>query len=335
MQKMGEAGRPLISVIVPVYNIIKYLERCVRSVMAQTYENLEILLVDDGSTDGTGELCDRLAAGDGRIRVFHKENGGSSSARNLGISQARGEYLGFVDSDDYVSPDMYESLYEGICRYQVKAAQVGRDEIDAQGNPLPNICEPPAQPVCCGSEEFLRELLLHRGDCSFCTKLLHRELFEEERFPEGRLNEDFYLLVRMLPRMGRILSLPGQKYHVFYRIGSNSRKADRESFSRVYWDCVQNADMVSELVGREYPALKETALRFGVFQRIQYLLHIPISRMRRDNGDYRSVVGWLRRMWPRAMGNPILTLRDKTYHTILALAPASARKIHYFLRKML
>ena len=92
----------LVSVIVPVYNILDCLERCVDSLLAQTYKEIEILLVDDGSTDGTGTLCDQLAEKDSRIRVFHKENGGSSSARNVGIQQARGEYLGFVDSDDYV-----------------------------------------------------------------------------------------------------------------------------------------------------------------------------------------------------------------------------------------
>ena len=99
---------PLISVIIPVYNIMEYLPRCVHSVTAQTYQNLEILLVDDGSTDGSGELCDRLAKEDPRIKVFHKENGGSSSARNLGLRNARGECVGFVDSDDYVEPDTYE-----------------------------------------------------------------------------------------------------------------------------------------------------------------------------------------------------------------------------------
>ena len=104
---------PLISVIVPVYNIMDYLPRCVQSLGQQTYRNLEILLVDDGSTDGTGQLCDRLAAQDGRIRVLHKENGGTSSARNMGIEKALGEFLGFVDSDDYVEPDMYMQLYRG------------------------------------------------------------------------------------------------------------------------------------------------------------------------------------------------------------------------------
>lgn len=327
--------QPLISVIVPVYNIIEYLPRCVRSITAQTYENLEVLLVDDGSTDGTGELCDSLGAEDARIRVFHKENGGSSSARNLGISKARGEYLGFVDSDDYVEPDMYERLYLGICEYRVKAAQIGRDEIDPQGCLLPNICEPPKEAVCYESQEFLRELLLHRGDCSFCTKLLHRELFSGENFPVGRLNEDFELLVRMLPEMGRIVSLPGQSYHVFYRIGSNSRKADRESFSRVYGDCVDNADRTEALVEERYPALRREVLRFGVFQRLEYLLHIPISQMRRDNMQYRAVVSGLRRRWLAGMGNPYLTGKNKVYQTIFSIAPRTARKFHHCIRKIL
>ena len=120
----------LISVIIPIYNIMDCLPKCVDSVCRQTYSAMEILLVDDGSTDGTGALCDELAKKDARIRVFHKENGGSSSARNLGIREARGEYLGFVDSDDYVDADMYERLYGAIEKTGMPVAQVGRDEID-------------------------------------------------------------------------------------------------------------------------------------------------------------------------------------------------------------
>lgn len=325
---MEQNGTPLLSIIVPIYNIREYLPRCVHSITAQTYKNLEILLVDDGSTDGTGQLCDDLAAEDGRIRVFHKENGGSSSARNLAILQAGGEYLGFVDSDDYIEPDMYELLYRGIVEFGTVAAQIGRDEMDEQGNPLPDICEPPANPVCYSSEEFLRELLMHRGDCSFCTKLIHRDLFAQGAFPLGKLNEDFHLLVHMLPRMGKIVSLPQQAYHVFYRIGSNSRKADRENFSRVFGDCVDNADIVGEIVEWDYPALKKTALRFGVFQRLEYLLHIPVSQMKRENVQYRSIVRWLRRNWVKGMANPLLTLKNKCYHTLFALAPKGIRVAH-------
>lgn len=319
---------PLLTIIVPVYNILEYLPRCVRSITSQTYQNLEILLVDDGSTDGTGQLCDELAKEDERIRVLHKENGGSSSARNLAIEQAKGEYLGFVDSDDYIEPDMYERLYEGIVKYKVSVAQIGRDEIDAQGNLLPNICEPPAEPVCYNSEEFLKELLMHKGDCSFCTKLIHRDLLQTERFPVGLLNEDFNLLVKILPAIGRLVSLPGQTYHVFYRIGSNSRKADKENFSRVFGDCVDNADMAAAIVEKDYPELGETALRFGVFQRLEYLLHIPVSQMNKENKQYRTIVKWLRRNWWRSMTNSLLTGKNKCYHTLFAIAPKGIRVLH-------
>lgn len=319
---------PLITVIVPVYNIKDYLPRCVHSITAQTYRRLEIILVDDGSTDGTGKLCDRLAGEDGRIRVYHKENGGSSSARNLALFHAAGEYVGFVDSDDYIEPDMYELLMQGIQEFQVSAAQVARDEIDEKGNPLPDICVPPTEPVVIEGRKFMEELLMHRGDCSFCTKLIRRDLFPEGAFPVGKLNEDFHLLVRMLPGLERIVSLPKQAYHVFYRIGSNSRKADRETFSRVYADCVENADMVEGIVKRDYPELEEIAFRFGIFQRLEYLLHIPISQMTKNNAFYRGIVSYLRRNWWRAMKSRILTEKNKAYHTLFAIAPRRLRRLH-------
>ena len=327
-QKTQMTAESLLTIIVPVYNILEYLPRCVHSITAQTYKNLEILLVDDGSTDGTGELADRLAKEDERIRVIHKENGGSSSARNLAISQAKGEYLGFVDSDDFVEPDMYGRLYEGIVKYGTSIAQIGRDEIDAEGNLLPNICEPPTTPVVYSAEEFLKELLIHRGDCSFCTKLVHRSLFEGKGFPVGLLNEDFRLLVEMLPEAGKLVSLPGQTYHVFYRIGSNTRKVNKEHFSRVYGDCVDNADMAAEIAEKDYPALKEVALRFGVFQRLEYLLHIPISQMTGENEQYQNIVKWLRRNWLKAMCNAVLTPKNKVYHTLFSIAPRKLREIH-------
>ena len=102
---------PLISIIVPVYNVKNYLEKCLQSICGQTYKNLEIILIDDGSSDGSGELCDLFAQRDGRIRVFHQANAGQSAARNRGLAVAQGEFLGFVDSDDWIESDMYEFLY--------------------------------------------------------------------------------------------------------------------------------------------------------------------------------------------------------------------------------
>ena len=326
--------KPLISVIIPVYNIEKYLERCVNSVCNQTYENLEILLVDDGSTDNSGKLCEQLAQKDHRIKVFHKENGGSSSARNLGLANAQGEYVGFVDSDDYVSVDMYQLLYDATVEYHTDVVQVGRDEIDEEGNMLPNICEPPEESEVIASEDFLREMLMHRGDCSFCTKLIRRELLAGEGFPVGELNEDFKLMVQLLQKTDCVVSLPRQTYHVFYRIGSNTRKESKENFSRVYGDCVNNADMVEELVKSKFKNLKDVAFRFGMFQRLEYLLHIPVSQMNREKTQYVEICKYVRRNCLRAWGNPFLTAKNKVYLTLFAIAPKTIRVVHKKMKRL-
>lgn len=322
--------KDLISIIVPIYNTIEYLPRCVESLRAQTYRNIEIVLVDDGSTDESGKYCDRMSFTDGRIHVYHKPNGGSSSARNLGIEKAMGEYIGFVDSDDYVEPDMYERLLLAIREHGTNAAQVGRDEITPEGDLLPDICTPPEEARVVAPEEFMEELLMHRGDCSFCTKLIRKDILlqAEEKFPMGILNEDFHFLVRILRSVGDIVSLPGHSYHVVYRLGSNSRKEDKENFSRVYGDCVDNADMVVTIVETEYPDLLKCAFRFGIFQRLEYLLHIPISQMNSENEQYREIVTYMRKNWLKTLVNPILTGKNKCYHTLFAIAPRGIRKVH-------
>lgn len=330
---MEEGSRPiLISVIVPIYNIVEYLPRCVNSIRRQTYRNLEIILVDDGSTDNSGALAEKMALEDKRIRVFHKENGGSSSARNLGLSKASGDYIGFVDSDDYIEPEMYERLLAAMLEENLLMAQTSRDEIDEQGNPMPNVCEPPEELELWECERFMRELLLHRGDCSFCTKLIHASLLKEERFPEGELNEDFYLLVRLLPKVPAVAILPEQDYHVFYRYGSNTRTRNKDEFPQVFTDIVRNADRVQEIVEEEYPALLPEAMRFGLFQRLDYMLHIPISQMNRENAFYQQVKTYLKKHRKDAVKSQYLTQKNKVYLVLLGTAPRLVRKVHSILR---
>ena len=323
----------LISIIVPVYNIEDYLPRCIESVLNQTYTNLELILVDDGSKDKSGEICDEYCKNDERIRVIHKENGGSSSARNAGINVAKGKYLGFVDSDDYIEKDMYERMVEAIASTGCNIIQVSRDEKDEDGNRLPDICEMPETQIQYSSEEFMRELLLHKGDCSFCTKLLNRDLFNKNKFPTGVLNEDFHLLVKMLRQGETVVSLPYCGYHVFYRIGSNTRKKDVNEFSRVYGDCVDNADMVSELVKENFPNLKKVAMRFGLFQRLEYLLHIPIGQMTKDNCQYRDICKYVKTHIGSTWSSKYLTFKNKLYLTLFSIAPKGVRKVHAFIRK--
>lgn len=355
-----ERSQDLISVIVPVYNIKEYLERCVNSILAQTWENLEILLVDDGSDDGTERLVDELGGKDDRIRVFHKKNGGSSSARNLGIREAKGAYLGFVDSDDYIEPFMYERLYRAVKETGMPVAQGGRREIDEQGNVLPDICVPPKEQMVYSGKEFMRELLLHKGDCSFCTKLTDASLFKgqnmsrrisggdkgKERnncesfeigrreFPEGKLNEDFHVLVQMLPEIDGIVSVPERVYNVFYKSGSNTRTGSDAKFSRVYGDNVDNADMVGEIVKKHYPELTKTALRFGLFQRLDYMLHIPIGEMKKDNGQYCDIVTYLKINRGEICGNAELTKKQKVYLLLFSVMPVLIRKVHLFVKSV-
>lgn len=317
-----------ISVIVPVYNSIDCLEKCVKSICAQTYTHLELLLIDDGSTDGTDRLCETLAAQDRRIRTVHKKNGGASSARNVGIGLASGAYLGFVDSDDYIEPDMYELMMASMRERQAAVVQISRDEVDETGRRLPDVCVPPDGVRFCGSQDFLKELLLHEGDCSFCTKLVKREVFGEHRFPEGVLNEDFSLLVELLQEIDGITILPKQCYHVVCRQESTTRRRTKDSFSRVFLDIVDNADKMQALADERYPALHDYAIRFNLYQRLDYLLHVPIAQMTGENAFYNKVKRYLRRHVRDTVRNPYLTGKNKLYLLLLTIAPKTVRRVH-------
>ena len=323
-----------VSVIVPVYNSIDCLERCVRSLCGQTYERLEILLIDDGSTDGTDKLCEKLASEDVRILVRHKKNGGASSARNVGLSVASGDYVGFVDSDDYIESYVYEELVRALEEGKYPVAQISRDEVDEEGRRLPDVCIPPERERFCDSETFIKELLLHRGDSSFCTKLFPREIFAAHRFPEGELNEDFRLLREILQEIPGIGILPKQGYHVVCRQESTTRKRTKDSFSRVFLDIVDNADKVQELVDRKYPALHEYAVRFNLYQRLDYMLHVPVSQMKRHNAFYRKVKRYLRRHVGDTIKNPYLTGKNRMYLLLLAAAPRTVRGVHAWKMRM-
>jgi glycosyltransferase involved in cell wall biosynthesis len=326
-----------ISVIIPAYNIEDLLEKCVDSVAAQDYPKdlLQIIVVDDGSTDGTPKKADELADKYSNVQVIHKKNGGSSSARNVGIDAATGDYLGFVDSDDYISGIMYSSMMEAAMRTGADMIQIARDEISESGDKLPDVLERFDKEKEITPAEHLRTLLMHTGDASFCTKLTKRELFTEDmRFPEGELNEDFYLMIHMLEKVDELILLPSQCYHVFYRTGSNSRKKkeDKDYFPSVFTDIVRNADVALELVKKSHPELLEVAERFGFVQRLDYLLHIPISGMTGDNTFYVEVVRNIRSGFGSMLGNKYLTSRQKIYLALLGIAPRAVRTIHARLR---
>ena len=187
--------KDLISVIVPVYKVEKYLEKCIESVLKQTYTNLQIILVDDGSPDNCGKICDEYAKKDSRIEVIHKANGGLSDARNVGISKAKGRYIGFVDSDDYIKEDMYEILLNLIKKYDADVSICNLyDVID--GNECIRNKENGIREY--SRLDILKKVLLDKNIQSYAwNKLYEKELFDEIKYPIGKKYEDigttFYL----------------------------------------------------------------------------------------------------------------------------------------------
>ncbi|MBQ8619660.1 MAG: glycosyltransferase family 2 protein [Clostridia bacterium] len=210
---------PHISIIIPVYRVEAYLRRCVDSVLAQTYPDCEVILVDDGSPDGSGAICEEYAAKDARVRVIHKENGGLSSARNAGIDAAKGEYLFFVDSDDVVHPQTLETLLRYMEKNDADAA-IGsfsrfRDDEELSFQP---VVSPPLQNLT-GVETMHQ--FFDAGDdtpkyVSSCGKLLKRTLFDGIRFPLRRLFEDEYTTYRLYERAKRVVVVDVPLYQYFF-----------------------------------------------------------------------------------------------------------------------
>ena len=209
--------QPKISIIVPVYKVESYLRQSLDSITAQTYHNLEIILVDDGSPDGCGAICDAYGAKDGRFRVIHQPNGGVAAARNAGLGAATGDWIGWVDADDWIDADMFQYLLHNALMEQADVCICGRYE------------ELPGRTVHFGRTEralldqqaALKALLENRDlDDALYDKLWKKELFQGIRFPAGRTYEDLATVYRLLGRAERILCLPEQKYHYRRRSGS-------------------------------------------------------------------------------------------------------------------
>lgn len=224
---------PLISIIVPIYNVEAYLERCVESLRAQTYPNLEIILVDDGSPDGCPAMCDDYAGKDSRIKVIHQKNSGLSGARNAGIDTARGEYLAFVDSDDYVASDFIRSLYEllketGCAIGQCRFVYVQGDALPAEDGNAWRIYR---------GESLMEQLYGPEEEATFFVvawnKLYQRELFREIRYPVGKIHEDEATTYRLFHEGTKLAFLDRALYG--YYTGNTGSITSVFSAKRLQW----------------------------------------------------------------------------------------------------
>lgn len=228
----------LISVIAPVYNVKPYLYECINSILEQKYKNFELLLIDDGSTDGSGDICDELAEKDNRIRVIHKENGGLSFARNTGVKAAKGSYVCFIDSDDVISEDYLKILYENAKLYDADVSQCRYVKFYSGKEFFPLLNNIPQK----SNKEDLFERLTYTGTVDSisltiaCNKLIRREIAEKISFPEGKLHEDEFYVNYLMEKAERFAETPAELY--FYRqrndsIVGNDNRGDIRHFAVV------------------------------------------------------------------------------------------------------
>ena len=208
----------LISIIIPVYKVEKYLEKCIESVLKQTYTNLQIILVDDGSPDNCGKICDEYAKKDSRIEVIHKINGGLSDARNVGINRANGRYIGFVDSDDYIKEDMYEKLINLIKEYDADISICNLYDVIDGNECIRNKDN--------GIHEYsridiLKEILLDKNIQSYAwNKLYKKELFDEIKYPIGKKYEDIGTTFYLFEKCNKIVVTSEPEYYYLKRADS-------------------------------------------------------------------------------------------------------------------
>ncbi len=216
----------LISIIIPIYNSEKYLERCIESVLNQTYYNLQIILVDDGSVDKSYEICEQYRELDDRIVVIRKPHGGAGEARNVGMRILKGVYVGFVDSDDYVEHDMYEKLYYAIKTYRVPIACCGRVNLYEEGMGVRNHKSFVRKEVTCYSKESaLKALCLYDSmDFSPCDKLIDANLLRGIQFPTRRVAEDIPVVYELYSKSEGVVHIGKAKYFYCHRENSTTTR---------------------------------------------------------------------------------------------------------------
>lgn len=245
----------LVSVIIPVYNVESYLKRCLKSVVSQSYENMEIILVDDGSTDSSPQICDDWAKKDKKIRVIHKENGGLSDARNVGMEMAQGAYLAFVDSDDVIDPDFIELLLKTAYEQKADIVECGVQRFSDENCSARSEKLEKSRKIF-SPEEAMKELI-NDGDIRqhVWNKLYRRETVGDIRFPVGKLNEDEFWTYKIIGKAERICRISEILYGYYQH--PESIMGTKYGIRRL--DALEAKEERMEYIERYYPGLARIA----------------------------------------------------------------------------
>lgn len=301
--------KPLISVIVPVYKVEKYLNRCVESIIVQTYSNLEIILIDDGSPDECPSMCDNWAKKDSRIKVIHKTNGGLSDARNAGIEVATGELIGFVDSDDWIAPDMYQHLYEAMQADDSDIAACGVEIVWENGNVSQMLTK---SGNCVLNKEKAMKALIEESWIKqpVWYKLYKTDLIRNILFPIGKYHEDVFWSYQAIGAAERVSVTDRIGYYYWQRSGSIMG----EAYSLKRLDAIEALEQRQDYLEKTFPNLALMArcsLWFSCMYHGQKILSgIPKEEQTNAMENLRDVIqqhpfsieslkkqGWKERIW--------------------------------------
>ena len=298
----------LITVIIPVYKVEEYLEKCVKSICNQTYENLEIILVDDGSPDNCGKMCDKYAEADKRIKVIHKENSGLSDARNAGLKIATGKYIAFIDSDDYVSNDYIQYMYQMIKKENTKIAICGvqvvwknKDFEKYENENIQNFEK-------LTSNKALENLLYAEGiEISAYGKLYDKDLWKDIQFPKGKVYEDTKIMYKLFEKAETIVFGRKKCYYYVARIGSISKN---KGYNKNEEDYIKHTNEMLEYIEKKYPELESAVKRFDVYAKFR-ILRMLIYTKPRNRKMEKEIIAGIEKYQKDVMQDSRVPKRDK------------------------
>lgn len=309
--------KPVVSVIIPVYHVEAYLGRCVDSVLAQSLRNIEIILVDDGSTDGCPAICDEYARRDNRVTVIHQKNTGLGGARNAGLDAVRGEHIAFVDADDFIDPAMFEQMLVSLHKENADLCICGFKKVTEDSLRAAEKSAVSFQ-IVTGMQALEK---LYTGDYVYytiaCNKLFKRTLFDTIRFPEGKLFEDGYAAFRYYYASSRVVCLPDCFYFYFLRGNSittaaltvknlDGIDADRDSLEFLKEKGL--TDLVVKAQTKYAGAIINNLKRFDLKEKDIRLKFTAVNR------DFR-------RLYPGIVKNTALTKKEKLLITLFGISP--------------
>lgn len=305
---------PKISIVVPIYKVEKYLNKCIDSILSQTFSDFELILVDDGSPDNCPEICDEYAKKDERIKVIHKENGGLSDARNAGIKAASGEYIGLIDSDDYIASDMYEDLYRNACENDADISVCGAVVV-AENQEAEFLKE--TKTVVMSNKEALEQMIYnHLFEVNAWNKLYKKDLFSDICYPVGMLYEDLATTYKLIDKSKTVVHSDGKKYAYVQRGGSIMNTTG-------YSVKIDKIDIVEEMADFFLKKEHNDKILSGVFR---YLLNdiykMSSTKKLTDNTDYLSGYKKIYEKYGKQIKtNKFLSCKEKTVLGLTCYAP--------------